>query len=312
MRLNGHRFVQDHNSRAGYLLEDRAELSDSGGQCFSKTGKGSEADAEVAKAKLAEIQGLYDAGCLEWKALYGSPQAGRRWYNHISRTSTNSFPPPFVNDVREEQHDNLVRRLQEARFRLTDKGDVEVFCGMQFESRIVVATKKTCRLCVYMHREPDVAYGMVSRIYRSLRDQRGIFFQSNVDWRTIDLQTYADADLGKCKFTRRSRSGELQYITGPVFWSSRRQSTVALSTQESETIAMSAAARNTVAIQNFCSELGIPISQPSTVYGDNQGSILTTTNGFELERKGRITSRKIGTTENLAVFSGKHSRLHNI
>eukprot|EP00808_Paulinella_micropora_P017590 g28800.t1 len=172
------------------------------------------------------------------------------------------------------------------------------------------------RLCVYMHREPDVAYGMVSR----LRDQREIFFPSNVDWRTIHLQTYADADLGKCKFTRRSRSGELQYIPGPVFWSSRRQSTVALSTQESETIAMSAAARNTVAIQNFCSELGIPISQPSTVYGDNQGSILTTTNGFgshrsrhlslkhhyivELERKGRITNRKIGTTENLAdVFT---------
>eukprot|EP00808_Paulinella_micropora_P017591 g28799.t1 len=90
------------------------------------------------------------------KALYGSPQAGRRWYNHISRflrkvgysQSTvdacvffirnwaNSFPPPFVNDLREEQHGNLVRRLQEARFRLTDKGDVEVFCGMQFE-RIV-------------------------------------------------------------------------------------------------------------------------------------------------------------------------------
>eukprot|EP00808_Paulinella_micropora_P031907 g7558.t1 len=158
------------------------------------------------------------------------------------------------------------------------------------------------RLCIYMQREPDIAYGMIIRIYLSLRDQRWIFFPSNVDWRTIPLQTYADADLGKCKFTRRSRSGKLQYIT------------------ESETIAMSAAARNTVAIQNFCNELGIPIPQPSTVYGDNQGSILTTTNGFgslrsrhlslrhhyivELERTGRITSRKIRTAENLAdVFT---------
>eukprot|EP00808_Paulinella_micropora_P001899 g15391.t1 len=107
-------------------------------------------------------------------------------------------------------------------------------------------------------------------------------------------------------------------------------STVALSTQESETIAMSAAARNTVAIQNFCNELGIPIPQPSTVYGDHQDLILTTTNGFgsqrsrhlslkhhyivEFERTGRITSRKIGTAENLAesLFSRKHSLLRNI
>eukprot|EP00808_Paulinella_micropora_P031025 g75246.t1 len=61
------------------------------------------------------------------KALYGSPQAGRRW------DSTQSFPPSFADDVREEQHGNLVRRLQEEKFRLTDMGDVEVFCGMQFE-----------------------------------------------------------------------------------------------------------------------------------------------------------------------------------
>eukprot|EP00808_Paulinella_micropora_P014941 g32847.t1 len=54
-------------------------------------------------------------------------------------------------------------------------------------------------------REPDVAYGMISRIYRSLRDQRGLFFPSRVDWRIIDLHTYADAGLGKCKFTHRSR-----------------------------------------------------------------------------------------------------------
>eukprot|EP00808_Paulinella_micropora_P014672 g47487.t1 len=89
-----------------------------------------------------------------------------------------------------------------------------------------------------------------------------------------------------------------------------------MSTQESETIAMSAAARNTIAIQHFCEEIGIPLPLPSTVFGDNQGSILTTTNGFgsqrsrhlalkhhyivELERNGRITSRKIKSSDNLA------------
>eukprot|EP00808_Paulinella_micropora_P015936 g61610.t1 len=115
----------------------------------------------------------------------------------------------------------------------------------QTQPQLAYAVK---RLRIFMHKEPDFAYGMISRIYRSLKDQRGIFFPSNVDSRTIDIQTYADADLGKCKFTRRSRSGELQMITGP----------------ESDTIAMSSAARNTVAIQNFCKEMGILIQRPST------------------------------------------------
>jgi len=106
------------------------------------------------------------------KALYGSPQAGRRWYNHISsflrslgyqqstvdacvfflKDDDDSFPPALAYDVRslpwiillrtddmltfclkEEQHDELVKRLEAAKFRFTDKGDVEVFCGMQFK-----------------------------------------------------------------------------------------------------------------------------------------------------------------------------------
>jgi len=106
------------------------------------------------------------------KALYGSPQAGRRWYDHISRYlrqlgytqstvdacvfflkgEAGVFPPKFAYDERSlpwivllrtddmlvfcmkgEQHAALVKKLQEARFRFTDKGDVEVFCGMQFK-----------------------------------------------------------------------------------------------------------------------------------------------------------------------------------
>eukprot|EP00808_Paulinella_micropora_P020679 g1827.t1 len=66
---------------------------------------------------------------------------------------------------------------------------------MQFKM-IVVATEEAGRLCVYMHKEPDVAYGMISRIYRSLKDQRGMFFPANVDWRTISCKR----PLGKMRY----------------------------------------------------------------------------------------------------------------
>eukprot|EP00808_Paulinella_micropora_P030449 g42074.t1 len=189
------------------------------------------------------------------------------------------------------QFPTIIRqRCKEAKFRLTDKDDVEVFCGMQFERIVGLPTQSPRRRTDQEPQPADAASTLRQWPLRKLADCAFICIVSRMShWRTIDLQTYADADLGKCKFTRRSRSGELRYITGPVFWSSRRRSTVALSTQESETIAMSAAARNTLAIQNFCNELGIPIPQPSTVYGDNQGSILTATNGFGSQRSRHLS-----------------------
>eukprot|EP00808_Paulinella_micropora_P028487 g72259.t1 len=49
------------------------------------------------------------------------------------RGTSEEFPPPLATNPRGEQHDNLVKLLQDAKFRLTDKGEVEVFCGMQFQ-----------------------------------------------------------------------------------------------------------------------------------------------------------------------------------
>eukprot|EP00808_Paulinella_micropora_P001205 g66686.t1 len=145
---------------------------------------------QVVEARKKEVQGLYDAKCLQWatwqdaerdqekpnmiwrvmKALYDSPQAGRRWYNHIAsflrslgylqstvdacvfylKGEGNSFPPKLTYDtnslpwivllrtddmlafcMKEQQYALLIGRLKEAQFRFTDKGDVSVFCGVQ-------------------------------------------------------------------------------------------------------------------------------------------------------------------------------------
>eukprot|EP00808_Paulinella_micropora_P012729 g34692.t1 len=95
------------------------------------------------------------------KALYGSPQAGRRWYNHISSFLHDTFPPAVAYDegslpwiillrtddmlafcMKEKQYGELIRQLQAARFRFTDKGEVELFCGVQFK-RIEASTTQS-------------------------------------------------------------------------------------------------------------------------------------------------------------------------
>ena len=60
------------------------------------------------------------------------------------------------------------------------------------------------------------------------------------------LSVFTDADFGSCPFSSKSTSGILIAIeTGssrfPIFWSSRKQSSVARSTPEAEAIAMAAA-----------------------------------------------------------------------
>ena len=71
------------------------------------------------------------------------------------------------------------------------------------------------------------------------------------------LHVYTDADFGSCPFTTKSTSGiRICVETGssrfPVFWSSRKQSSVARSTPEAEAIAMSTAMfSEAINIQSF-------------------------------------------------------------
>eukprot|EP00808_Paulinella_micropora_P015333 g59747.t1 len=75
------------------------------------------------------------------KALYGSPQAGRRWIFTVDcgclcflfEWRRWHFSP--IDSLRREegQHEELVKKLGEAKFRFTDKGEVEVFCCIQFQ-----------------------------------------------------------------------------------------------------------------------------------------------------------------------------------
>jgi len=163
--------------------------------------------------------------------------------------------------------------------------------------------------------QPAIAYAMCSRILRYIVEPRGLLFPADV--RPDQLLSYSDSNLGGCLFTRRSRTGQVHILTGaPVAWSSKRQSTVALSTMDAECIANSDTARVAIAIQNFCAEIGYVISLPSVMFNDNRGAILAATNGLggqrtrhldikhhyliEQVRAGRLVLRHVPSADNIA------------
>ena len=60
---------------------------------------------------------------------------------------------------------------------------------------------------------------------------------------------------------------------GPVNWKSKRSSTIALSTIEAESDALTEAIRETQWLRNLYSELNRPIKSPTLVLKDNQSTI---------------------------------------
>ncbi|SMN02585.1 hypothetical protein SPONN_1431 [uncultured Candidatus Thioglobus sp.] len=85
---------------------------------------------------------------------------------------------------------------------------------------------------------------------------------------------YSDADWGGDCNDHKSTTGYLFQIGGTaVTWKCKKQSSVALSTAESEYMALSSAAQEAVWIRELNSDLGNPQSQPTLIYEDNQSAI---------------------------------------
>jgi hypothetical protein len=85
---------------------------------------------------------------------------------------------------------------------------------------------------------------------------------------------YTDASYGTEDLRWRSMSGYTFIINGgAVCWSAKKQSVVAQSTAESEYIAMAHAAKELLWIRSFLSEVFHPLSEPFTLFSDNQSAI---------------------------------------
>jgi hypothetical protein len=134
-----------------------------------------------------------------------------------------------------------------------------------------------------------------------------------------NLTVYSDADWAGDKSDRKSTSGCVAMLYGgPVLWTSRKQTSVATSSTESEYIAMAMCVKQAVWLGQILRDMGYSDyvgKHPETVSmkGDNQGALALVENPYlherskhidiqyhyirDLEEKKRITVSYIPTTD---------------
>ena len=102
------------------------------------------------------------------------------------------------------------------------------------------------------------------------------------------LIAYTDSDWASDPIKRRSITGYFFKLAGCIFsWQSQTQKTVALSSTETEYMALSDCSRQAVWIQSLLKELGISILT-IPICGDNQGSIFIGSNPIQEHRSKHI------------------------
>ena len=91
---------------------------------------------------------------------------------------------------------------------------------------------------------------------------------------SFSLFGYADADDAGCQDTRKSTSGFLfMFGNAPLSWKSQMQKSTALSSCESELVALSLAAREAMWLRGLFIEIyGVALIPPTTIFEDNDGA----------------------------------------
>jgi len=87
------------------------------------------------------------------------------------------------------------------------------------------------------------------------------------------LEGYVDADWAGCSLDRRSYTGYTFLLSGcPISWESRKQRTTALSSTESEYMALAEAAKQATYLKRFLEEISTSVKLPIRVLCDNNGA----------------------------------------
>jgi len=132
------------------------------------------------------------------------------------------------------------------------------------------------------------------RVLRYLRGTiaLGLLFRYAPDPLRPNLSAFADADWAGDEVGRRSTSGYVVLYNGaPIAWHSGLQSIVALSTCESEYIALAECAREISYLRTVLAFLRREESNPTTIFEDNQGTIHLVENPVHHKRSKHIEVR---------------------
>lgn len=88
-----------------------------------------------------------------------------------------------------------------------------------------------------------------------------------------ELEAYVDADWAGDRIDRKSNSGFMFRLGGPLMWTARKQQCVTLSSTEAEYVALSEACRELLWLLKLMKDFGEQVAQPIIMREDNQSCI---------------------------------------
>ena len=92
------------------------------------------------------------------------------------------------------------------------------------------------------------------------------------------IRAFVDADFAGDTLTRRSRTGYIVMLNNaPIYWHSKKQTACETSSFGSEFLALKSCCEYLRGLRVKLRQMGIPISNPCFVYGDNQSVLWNTT-----------------------------------
>jgi hypothetical protein len=90
----------------------------------------------------------------------------------------------------------------------------------------------------------------------------------------LETSVFFDADHAHDHMTRRSITGIMVFVgSTPVLWPSKHQGCIATSTYTAEFVAMRSAVEEAISIRYMLRCMGVPVTNPTNLYGDNFGVI---------------------------------------
>jgi hypothetical protein len=128
-----------------------------------------------------------------------------------------------------------------------------------------------------MHRPTTLHWAVVKRILRYLKGTIALDLTINPSL-SLTLIAFIDSDWTEFPDDRKLTTGYLVFL-GPnlIFWSSKKQSTVACSNTESEYHGLATVTAEVVCLQSLFKELDLSLSIP-ILWCDNLGATFLTAN----------------------------------
>ena len=133
------------------------------------------------------------------------------------------------------------------------------------------------KLSQFLERPGPAQVSAVKRLLRYIQGTKSyslVFEPTNGQ-----LTGYVDADWASDTTDRRSTTGYIFTLgSASISWRTRKQPTVALSSCEAEYMALAEATKEALHLRHLTDSLGMPQSNPTTVFCDNQGALALSKN----------------------------------